>query len=104
MFLLSWMVLLECHRLLHACGDVSPLDAMVSAIFKSAPRMWRCFYAKQGVQVQYVVCSTHVEMFLCFSISSWPSVSLLHACGDVSDAYTNAELAEMSAPRMWRCF
>ena len=91
-------------RLLHACGDVSSGYLGSYCIDLSAPRMWRCFYKKDLNRLRLAVCSTHVEMFLPYSVrlSSWEG--LLHACGDVSTIEENCVTAFRSAPRMWRCF
>ena len=50
----------------------------------SAPRMWRCFSIKLYHKAHFMVCSTHVEMFLMFPVHYIVGGSLLHACGDVS--------------------
>ena len=70
--------------LLHACGDVSPLDSADADLIWSAPRMWRCFLTYLLSVRLAGVCSTHVEMFLPASPGLGMCDSLLHACGDVS--------------------
>ena len=90
--------------LLHACGDVSPLDSADADLIWSAPRMWRCFHRCALCQYQGDVCSTHVEMFLAQTGSMSAVSCLLHACGDVSSSLSVSPNWITSAPRMWRCF
>ena len=96
-FSLSW-------SLLHACGDVSQVNEHLRNSQKSAPRMWRCFWHRLGRCRRYLVCSTHVEMFLPPSASLQTGSRLLHACGDVSSRICFPFASLESAPRMWRCF
>ena len=110
MFLSSVSRFILAVHLLHACGDVSDLARKAMSELRSAPRMWRCFYAADvstphssyGIsqasaprmwrcfsegpveEREATICSTHVEMFL---VTRLPMVVMAR-----------------SAPHMWRCF
>ena len=90
--------------MLHACGDVSNLKKALADATKFAPRMWRCFSPCLFVSLLEGVCSTHVEMFLSLNQNPLMTMSLLHACGDVSTQGPSCTRTRGFAPRMWRCF
>ena len=90
--------------LLHACGDVSYGFNIPPFQLAFAPRMWRCFSSAASSFVYVVVCSTHVEMFLQPGPPDPTTMSLLHACGDVSEPPEVRTAVYKLAPRMWRCF
>ena len=113
------------QSLLHACGGVSCAwlritrtvevfsthvevflseQRQVKSVWKSSPRMWRCFPALAVIITITVVFSTHVEVFLDYVVLKWGSHSLLHACGGVSNEQGRIARQYLSSPRMWRCF
>ena len=69
-----------------------------------APRTWRCF-CNPGCSCRGSgVCSTHVEMFPCFSKTPKILQSMLHARGDVSYVNNPRKRKSRYDPRTWRCF
>ena len=63
MFLLGLMAVIVSPRMLHARGDVSDYEVIITIEEGYAPRTWRCFLlSKPGLHRGHV-CSTHVEMF-----------------------------------------
>ena len=49
---------------LHVCGGVSKEIFVQGTAEEFSPRMWRCFWTRQGRYDYYWIFSTYVEVFL----------------------------------------